>query len=132
MPQLTDQQQMVVRNMNRLSALLIAIGILFLLAANIFPVFALSNPASPMFQGLELVNEKIIATKSFIEAQPLSTELEKQLKAISLSALQALSYSTISLSAFILKAFALMAIVCGCLLLGIGLRLRKFVKSLLK
>jgi hypothetical protein len=132
MSHLPEQQMMVVKKLNRLSAFLIAIGILFLLAAIIFPVFALSNPVSSMYQGLELVDRKIAATKSFVDAQPISTDIEQQLKIISLRSLEALSHSTIALSAFILKAFALMAIVCGCLVLGIGFTLRRFVRALAK
>ena len=126
----SPEQQVAIRKLNRLSTILIAIGIFFLLAANIFPVFALSNPASPMYRGLALVHEKITATKSFVDAQPISTDVEQQLKMISLHSLEALSHSTISLSAFILKAFALMAIVCGCLVLGVGFVLKRFVKAL--
>ena len=117
--------------LKKLSGVLLIFGVLLILAGNIFPLFALGCPVSPMYQGLEMVYGKVITVKSWAGAQPVTTVLEGQLQTTAVNALDAVYATAFELSNMILRVFSLMAIAAGAVLLAIGFKLKRTARRLM-
>ncbi len=124
-----DSELRLSRDLKRSSNCLILGAALFFLAANIFPIFAMTSPRSPVYQGLHVLAAKIAAQELRINSMTLRTGEERELAKIARGGLSAASEISVLMSAFAVRIFSVMAVLCAGLMLGAGLVLRRFVRG---